>query len=146
MDKLDRAIARTEKEIDELKRRAEQLELELRGLKRAATLRPSGEGDVNNEEGEDPLSKRGGRQKGAISRTWRAVLARMYAGGINAPMRLEDIVHFAQSLGLSLHENSALARMRHYCDVGFVEEDARGLFRVTQAAAERFGLKDQDPG
>lgn len=166
MDKLDEEIRKVQKEAADLKRRADAKELELKALQRAAALRPptsemldatqdTDDPDILlfDEPGtaqriadilgipsptEDKSDKRGGRQPGAISKQWRTILNDI---SFNQPVDLPTIVLLASGHGLELQESSALSRMRHYLELGYVEETSDGKYRVTDAAIKRFDLK-----
>jgi len=163
MDDLDAEIDKAKREVAELKRKAEAKELWLKGLQRAAELRPapqvipdqSSDGLEGNEASDpdtttgdaeldemlgftEKAEKRGGRQPGAISKQWRTILSDIFA---NQPVDLATIVLLASVHGLELQESSALSRMRHYLELGYVEETSDGRYRVTDAAIKRFDLK-----
>jgi hypothetical protein len=160
MDKLDEEIRKVQKEAADLKRRADAKELELKALQRAAALRPTvsevlaAEFEPESTEGpplddgsagledvlgvEPPENKRGGRQPGAISKQWRTILNDILD---NQPVDIEGIVLLAVRHGLELQHGSALSRMRHYIELGYVEDAGEGRYRVTSEAVNRFGLR-----
>lgn len=149
MDKLEAEISKAKKEAAELRRKAEEKELEIRTLMRAAKLRPAppvvaSEPEVGHEEStgnDESQTQRGGRQRGAISKQWRAVLAAIYDAGKNPLIDLDGVVLLAKAKGLDLQDSSALARMRTYVELGYVEEHD-GRFRVTRDAVARFNLAE----
>jgi hypothetical protein len=88
---------------------------------------------------------RGGRQPGAISKTWRGILSGLYWDTSPLDEAFDDahIVKFAKRYGITLRPSEAATRMEHYSKFGYVTIND-GAYRVTSIAAEKFGF-DKGP-
>lgn len=85
----------------------------------------------------EPASK--GRQPGAISKVWRAILADL-AEQYPEGFRDEDAARTAQSHGINMRRPSeARRRLEHFQTFNYVEIDG-DVTRVTQHAADHFGF------
>ena len=151
MDRLDQVIAdkraelkRAEAEANELVRRRDRLGMELGILEEAARLRPAHSSSTRH--GESNGGKTRGRQKGAISHQWRAVLGEMYAGELRRTY--PEILEIASKHGIRAQLPGIRDRVRHFVQLGLMDgrNEVRG-FRVTDVAATRFGFarKDEAP-
>lgn len=140
MDALDEAIATKQREVGEARDRLARLEMELATLERAAELRPASE--VGRRVAGRPeqyvnARRRGGRQPGAISKKWRAILHHVAThfpeGGTP-----DDIASFGPGIGLkNLKPKDARQQAEKYVELGFLEA-ADGRFKVTDLARKRF--------
>jgi hypothetical protein len=150
MDRLDTEIVEKLREVASLRKQLEALELEVKVLKRAAQLRPSGGASdgfiVNGLDGENrrPADvktdvRKFGRQPGAISMPWRGVLKDIYDSG-NHGVNLAGLVLLANRRGIELLERSAKETTKRYVENGFLDETRSGEFVVTEAAISRFDL------
>ena len=82
-DPLEEEIQLKRRARDEIRAILEKVEFELATLERAASLRPIRARRAASDHAGDHVSGGKGRQVGAISRKWRAILQRMallYAG------------------------------------------------------------------
>lgn len=143
MDKLEEEIARLKEETAALKKKAEAKEVELRALIRAASLRPIPHTEEPQDDEPEGTPKRGGRQKGALSKFWRQVLQGIY--DLEKPVEVSDVIRIASVLGNDdLTEGAARARLRHYADpeVGWLKSEG-GLYTVTEKAIADFGLASE---
>jgi hypothetical protein len=138
MDALDMEIASIERECDELRSRLADKERELEALKRAASLRPLG---YRRQSDSASGSQRGGRQPGAISMKWRAIMKAMaahYPQGATPDL----IASFGPALGLkNLKPKDARVQAEKYTQLGYFEA-AGDRYKVTPMARDRFGLSE----
>src|SRR4051812_2514193 len=81
-DPLDEKIGALRQEVAEARARLEALETTLQAYEDAARLRPNSMGVINRPaagtEGTGNAPRRGGRQKGAISKKWREILGHIF--------------------------------------------------------------------
>ncbi|MEQ1648434.1 MAG: hypothetical protein ABL898_07605 [Hyphomicrobiaceae bacterium] len=170
MDKLDSAI-RTQREtcekireeVDAHRVRLEvatrnfedarmmlrDMEIELRTLEKAASMRPLPEvaatavvtDDLNKTVA--ATAKRGGRQPGSISKVWRLALGDIVSAG-NQPVDADQFYLLTRGR-LGLAQNSVRERLRQYAALGLLVE-AGGKYCVSDTTIERFKLKDQVSG
>ncbi len=93
-----------------------------------------------NEEHNSPAtqSKRGGRQLGAISQTWRAILRECYEEG--KTFSSSDLVGIADGHNLKISAKNAQAQMTKYSVLGYIGVLGPDRWRVTDSAARRFGF------
>jgi hypothetical protein len=143
---INATIATREAEVERLRRDLEIAEAELRGMKElrdqilgtkvteSATDKAVLQGDAGrfNVTG----SKAKGRQRGAISKEWRAILAKLYSlKGFDESM----IINIAKDHDINLKHSNARLQMAVYKGHGYVE-DINGHWKVTRFAAEKFGF------
>lgn len=155
-------IATKEAEILELRRNLEIAEAELRGMKLMRDQIVSGkvsrisaefgrffvtESALGSKSLSSPKGYRGGRQPGAISNTWKAILAEAWHTGGDAGFMESELVAFAMHHGINLKPSDARSRMLSYAAYNYVEEnpDRAGMWRVTQHAAAKFGFNREHP-
>jgi septal ring factor EnvC (AmiA/AmiB activator) len=141
MDKLDKEIEAKARERDAVKDRVTTLraqidditrkhdeaaatlrdyEIELRALTHAASLRPIAPTNDAVATPDVVEPRRGGRQKGSISKKWRRALADLVAAG-NQPMDPERFYLLTRGR-LGLAESSVKERVRTYVTAGHLEE------------------------
>ncbi len=155
MDDLDAEIAIAAKDDDaaqaeaaaarvratECEKRAELTRLRLETLRRAADLRPV-RPDSYRFKAESAGGNRG-RQPGAISKEWRAILTAMAA---RHPSGADDaeIAEIAREMGLpNVRPKDARDRMANYEGHHYVEPSSKG-WRVTPHALAKFGSGQED--
>ena len=132
----DAAAARAH--VVECDRRAEMKGVRLRALERAAELRPL---RSEAQRSKPDASGSRGRQPGAISRTWRSILATTAA---RYPRGAEEaqIAEIARDAGLSnVRPKDVRDRMTSYEAHGYVEPALNG-WRVTLHALTKFSSAD----
>jgi hypothetical protein len=162
-DPLDTEIATVEARIVARERENEADRAELRGLKKAAQLRPLSK--VNGvppgagrafETPEFTFTQRAPRGKapGTLSNKWVATMARVVAGG-NPYLGPQQWSVFGQESGMpNLSPKAAHDWLRRSAanQLGFIQRSADGrVYRVGIPAIEKFGLKaakpsPEDPG
>jgi hypothetical protein len=149
MDRLDALLANKRKEEAALLKRLEEVRLVIDALEDETDQdgAPAPIKDWHDTLSDRPASnlgppptppsKKGGRQKGAISNTWRMIFQEMVnSGHPNSP---EEIRRFAFTVGLELTEKSARTRARDHLKSGYLEIRDDGYW-VTNAAIRKFGL------
>jgi hypothetical protein len=135
MSKLTTQIESRRQKAAELRHQADMLEAEARGMELAARYsepRTSTAKDAIKETladiGSAPdhveaiVGRRGGRQRGAISPTWREILAELrehHPAGFDE----NDVQASAAMRGIKLRSRDARYRMRHYVTTGLVREN-----------------------
>jgi hypothetical protein len=146
---IDSAISAREAEIGRLRHDLEIAEAELRGMK---MLRDQIIGPKSPEITMDYVLKdtagrtvaiqtkayRAGRQPGAISKEWRAILADLYNGPF-AGFDESSVMFAAHKHDINLKQSDARARMMAYKEHGYVEA-TDGYWSVTDFAAKKFGF------
>jgi len=141
IDPLDDAIETARRSCEEIRALLHEKEVELKALELAARLRPTagrrsaarpsraGQGGGNGK----------GRQVGAISKKWRAILQRtalMYPDGALP----EELSALGRQIGLSnLRPRDARQRAEKYVTLGYFECVGE-RYRVTNFAKRRFGM------
>jgi hypothetical protein len=142
---INATIAARETEVDRLRRDLEIAEAKLRGMKElrdqilgtteSATgkaLQLEGGAGRFNVAG----SKAKGRQRGAISKEWRVILAKLYS------IFMFDesiIINIAKEHDINLKHSNARLQMAAYKGHGYVD-GADGHWNVTDFAARKFGF------
>ena len=138
-------------QLTKLERDAELLRAELRGLELA--LAASGQG-IGKGSFQTPRPPRApstpgtrGRQRGAISKSWRAVLTetlrRNTAG--NRGITDDELTELArQHISSGTRPAEARRRYRDYAEWGFVRQELDGWW-VESLAVDRFGLNAEGP-
>jgi hypothetical protein len=160
MDKLDDAIARlrtsvstlkaavdtrqasfdeASRRLDEAKSVLRDAENELRIFERAAALRPSAHAPPQDAE---PDARRGGRQKGSLSRKWKRALADFVLAG-NSPVEF-DTFYLVTRARLGLSQASVRERVRTYVGHGIMKE-VGGKISVADEAIEKLRLLTLPP-
>jgi hypothetical protein len=170
---IDDAISAREAKVERLRRELEIEEAELRGMKlmrdhfaqasaarspvafHARRTQSLGEALIASREKESVQpGYKGGRQPGAISKSWRLILSELYwdgaaPGQIGATFDVQRVIYAAQKRGIQLRPSEVSTRMAHYETFDYVGS-VPGGWRVSMAAAERFGflrspLKNEAP-
>jgi hypothetical protein len=145
-DRLDMILESKRREEQELIKKLQQVRLVIETLEEGAgltarppqSLSPSPGYIIDlSEEHSTPIGQRGGRQKGSVSKTWRAIFQEMVNSG--HPNTPEEIRRFAFALGLELTEKSARTRARDHLKAGFFVVKENGYW-VTDSAIRKFGL------
>jgi len=144
-DRLDALLENKRKEERDLLKRLHEVRLVIETLEEGAGITPErprspSSGyiiDLSDGGSAASPSKRGGRQRGAISNTWRMIFQEMVNSG--HPNTPEEIRRFAFTVGLELTEKSARTRARDHLKAGFFEIRDDGYW-VTNAAIKKFGL------
>jgi hypothetical protein len=144
-DALDREIETKRLELEKVRVRTAELEVELRVLERAAALRPPRSSQrATPPPKEQRRSGRGGRVPGAISKPWRAILMKvheLYPDGAT----IDEIASFGLALGLrNLRARDARQQAEKYVAHGFMEP-VGDRYKVTNLAAERFQKSSATP-
>ena len=88
---------------------------------------------------DDSGPRAAGKPKGSISLNWRKVLGSFY----KTDARFTDSDIKARELDLNgrvLRGRAVRRLFEGYADLGFIEIDQSGIYRVTDTAAERFGF------
>lgn len=150
MSTVDSAIADRQREIDRHHRQIEVLEAEIRGLRTAAGLLLPGS-KYSESQAAAPVtvnpapgtgkSHIGGRQPGAISQTWRQILACLYH---DQGQGFDQVTAgaIARQVGVpGIRDKDAWARLGEYIQHDYVEMLDVNLYRVTDHAAQRFGFE-----
>lgn len=154
-------IAAKEAEIAEMRRSLEIAEAELRGMRimlarlpghkaqhvppMAMTRRTS---PIASQQGlHAPIGYRGGRQPGAISKTWKAILRDAWLTFRAAGFTESSLIKLAELHGIRLKLSDARNRMIAYKEHGYVVEtnNPQGMWLVTESAAKRFGFFEERP-
>ncbi len=142
---VDAAIAAKEAEVDKLRRKLETAEIELRGMKdlRDRIFTVFGE---SKGSGSQQASRRGGRQPGAISPTWRLILSDAFHDNKRSWFTENALPSLAAKHGVDgLRLKDAKERLASYRQHGYVEQNPTNddLWRVTENAARRFGFSEE---
>jgi hypothetical protein len=146
---INATIAARETEVERLRRDLEIAEAKLRGMKELrdqilgtkVTESATGKAfQLQRDTGSFNVagSKAKGRQRGAISKEWRAILAKLYS------LYMFDestIIDTAREHGINLKLSNARLQMAAYKGHGYVE-DADGHWKVTNLAARKFGFRE----
>jgi hypothetical protein len=157
MDKLDQRISIQRARVDDLKRKAAEMQREadqeavrLEALLEAASLREPPQELVSKLPKTDRsapgrlvqlakrLEKRGGRQPGAIDNKWRDYLNVIVLSG-NVPETFSLFVANAAS-ALTMEKASVRQRIRQYVAQGHLRI-VDGSISVSEAAIDRFNLR-----
>ncbi|RNJ51334.1 hypothetical protein [Methylocystis hirsuta] len=141
MDQLDREIEAKRRQRDEAKRAFDQLELEVRTLEYAASLRPTAPFSKATVAYSEP-PRRGGKPHGSIAMGWRRVLADL-ADARHFPEAFREA---AQRRGANVSLQSVKDRLRSFEGYGYVEGDAERGYLVTQMAVDKFDLRNINKG
>jgi hypothetical protein len=149
---INAKIAAREAEVERLRRDLEIAEAKLRGMKElrdqilgtvpdsatGKTFQLQGDtGRLNGDGSKVKTSYRGGRQPGAISKEWRAILAQLYSHD-----RFDEsvIIDTARKHGIiNLKQSNARLQMALYEGHGYVER-MNGHWKVTDVAAKKFSF------
>lgn len=144
----DKAVKAAEKRAAEARRTLELRKAELAAYERAAALRPE-----HAFRASPALSlvrpliedrgNRGGRQPGAISIKWRAVLGSMVKANDNRSMTVPEICLLAESAKLPHDPRGVRERIKKFVALGLMHDEG-GSFRVTETAIKRFELSARD--
>jgi len=102
---------------------------------------PTNKAEVARSSGDVPRPR--GKQLGSISMEWRAVLAAHVAAG-NDFASPKDIAATSTAAGHPVEMKPTRDRMRKYISLGFAEREG-DLYRVSQSAIDRFGLRREAP-
>lgn len=149
---IDADIDELERKADDYERQASLLRAEAKGLrsaKRYLTPAPATTAhrpqvqEKSLAEVDDPAVKRGGRQPGAISTRWKAVLGRLY--GLEFDLaEVAKVVLQLEDRTIKLAE--AKRQFEGYVDQGFVAVSPTDpkLYLVTDAAAMKFGFSSPE--
>lgn len=137
MDELDREIEGARRRRDDTKRLLEQLEIEVRILERAASLRPA----AGKEQDTEPSPRRGGKPPGAIGMAWRKVLAAIDANdALEVPLYAEAFFAEAVRQGMQTSLASVRERLKFFESQGYVSGNQLMGYTVTEHAREKLGL------
>lgn len=150
-DELDAIIEKAESDYwkaseaaDAAIRNRDLLEARWDALKEAASLRPPRPPAPSHDITKSPRQQGKGRQPGAISKPWRAVLLKIAAERPNGASD-DAIAEIARDYGLeNTRPKDARDRMGDYEEHGYVEV-VDGLWRVTPRAVQRFGANGLFP-
>ena len=136
---INATIAARETEVEQLRRDLEIAEAKLRGMKelRDKILGTKVTESATGREFRRSVSPyRSGRQPGAISKEWRAILAKLYSlNWFDESM----IINIAKEHDINLKHSNARLQMAAYKGHGYVE-GADGHWNVTESAARKFGF------
>ncbi|BCM83586.1 hypothetical protein [Methylobacterium indicum] len=141
---VEAEIASHEAKVASLRESILLATVELAAFERAAALRPfylTG-GDEDSSDAHDSDGKRRGRQKGAISLSWRTALGYLYM--MDEPFDHEKMLEVAQGCGITTSLASIRDRARDYVDRGLLDRSGDASFVVTEKAAKQFKF-DQAP-
>ena len=97
-------------------------------------------GGTQDQSERGPRSK--GRQVGAISKRWRAVLAVVLPQPFFTPNDIVAAVHILE--GREIRPVEARRQLEKYGELGFVMEIGGDSFTITPDAVEKFGLLDMN--
>lgn len=141
IDPLDAAIDTARRACEEIRALLHEKEIELKALELAASLRPNvGRRSAARTPREGQVGGNGkGRQVGAISKKWRAILQRMelIRPGGALPQEISTLGH---AVGLpNLRPRDARERAEKYVALGYFER-VGDRYRVTDVAKRRFGM------
>lgn len=90
-----------------------------------------------------PQKRRGGgRRPGAITRHWQHVLAHLYGRGPVPYSVIADEV--GRVTGRQIESGSVRDRVRSMIKMGFISGNPSSGFQVTEAAAEKFGFRNDE--
>jgi hypothetical protein len=140
-DALDNEIEAKRREREEARTRLAALEVELRTLERAASLRPIkvAHRQMPSADIEQRSDSRKGRQLGAISKDWQKILA-LIATHYPEGATPEEIASFGPGIGLAnLRPTDARQRAEKYIILGYFEANGN-RYKVTLTARERFRI------
>jgi hypothetical protein len=140
-DPLDDAIETARRACDEIRALLHEKEIELKALELAASLRPSGTRRSTTRptrDGQNSVAGKG-RQVGAISKKWRAIVQRMVLMHPGGALPAE-IASLGRSVGLpNLRPRDARERAEKYVTLGYFERLGE-RYGVTDVAKRRFGI------
>jgi hypothetical protein len=147
-DPLDAKIELLRHEVAQTRATLEALETTLRAYEDAARLRPGQIGTSHQStaavDGTRDAPRRGGRQKGAISKTWRKILGHIVVQCPNGGTP-DVIASFGRAVGLpNLRSSDVRLHAKKYMALGYLEQIG-DLYKVTEAACERFRLLEAPP-
>ena len=150
MDALDEIVVAKQRELEDLLRKVEKLEVEVKALTKAASLRPA----PAKAWDEAPLRSRaraktaklkgrvGGKEPGTISNSWRDTL--LFIDMLGDELTVANVINAARSNGLNINDNNARDRLRAFRQMGYLEGDAVAGYRFTAKFHERFREKAPD--
>jgi hypothetical protein len=156
---IDSAISAHEAEINRLRHDLEIAEAELRGMKmlRDKLLNPLERQPIgelapssSSKAGvllEQMARYRGGRQPGAISKEWRAILGDLYQyTRLGVGFDENSVIAAAKKREINLKHSDARLRMISYKEHGYIESigGIDGHWNVTDFAAKKFGFKENE--
>lgn len=138
---LQQEIDSLRSSIEEWRRKIELAEAELRGLERAAKYMPAH--PATEPVKSKRTSRRGGRQPGAISNRWKAVLGELTDGLFDE----DTVVNVVFELESRKIKPTEVRRIfEGYIEHGYIEIGPDNLFRVTDYAVQKLDLKkDEGP-
>lgn len=136
---LQQEIDNLRADISEWRRKIELAEAELRGLERAAKYLPAQTSTDVEKPKRSP--RRGGRQPGAISNRWKAVLGEL-VGGVFDDKHVADVVFELENRRIKPTEVRRI--FEGYIEHGYVEKTGDDLYRVTDVAIEKFDLEKEE--
>ncbi|MGX1496306.1 hypothetical protein ACSSV1_001327 [Labrenzia sp. MBR-25] len=147
MSDIHSEIQRLRSQIAEYRQRIILAEAELRGMERALSLISPSDLAANSPQSLTSRGKasqrRGGRQPGAISTRWQKVLRHFYGGKFD----LEDVVRVVYEFEERHTKPSEVKRIfEGYIEHGYVEDAGGGLYRVSDAAAQRYNFSSHEKG
>jgi hypothetical protein len=143
---IDDDIANLKEKIAKVEREAELLHAELRGMlvakkylegsavRAAGAVVASGAARAANA-----VTRRGGRQPGAISDRWKEILSALYQ--LDAWFDESAVVNTVFELDNRHIKPTEVRRIfTGYVEHGYIEKGDRDLYRVTEEAAAKFGF------
>lgn len=160
LKEIDAAVSAREAQIEKLRYELEIAQAELRGMKSlrdqilGQTISSPSPGQPKiiepfNTVGSNTVAlnqskiigHRGGRQTGAISRTWRLILSDMEHNFKSGWFSENHLIPIASKHGIELRVKEARNRMAALSAHNYVQQDPKtGNWRVTEYAAKKFGF------
>lgn len=143
-------VEKLRKEAAEVQRRLEMAAAEERAMLRlwevvSSEDAPPVQGSVEPMKTAHSGEKRrrsGGRPPGAITKNWQDVLRQLYG---QASLPYSVIAHEVMRVtGSQIEPSSVRDRVRAMVRMGFMSGDAATGFTVTEAAAQRFGFRNNE--
>lgn len=146
IERLDGILVRGNARITRVSERLKRAQIELDAFKQAAAARPVSTGDsrataavfLENLRKKEEPPKNPGRQKGAISYEWRAVLQDMCK--TERYVKLDKIRSFTIEHGIPSGMANIRERMRAMGDAGLIEGGPKRGFKVTKLARAKFNF------
>lgn len=126
-------------QVASLERELEKQRERLIGMELIAAAEPS---VARVKQGREAASSSTGRQEGAISVRWRKVLGTLglvYDQGFSANQTIECVRAFENR---EMKPSQVRRIFDNYLAQGILEQPADDLYRITEAAWERLGLKE----
>ncbi len=146
VERLDAILVRGNARIARVSERLKRAQIELDAFKQAAAARPVSPGDsrataagfLENLRKKEEHPKNPGRQKGAISYEWRAVLQDMCK--TDRYVKLDKIRAYTIEHGIPSGMANIRERMRAMGDAGLIEGGPKRGFKVTKLARAKFNF------